>query len=57
MSSANIEDQTCFIKEQLDRMYYEGFYEQMLIDDPERLAAEIEQLTHPLSDLTSIHLP
>lgn len=56
MSRTNIEEQTVFIKEQLDKMYYEGFYEQMLTEDPERLSAEIDLLMQDISDPKPISL-
>lgn len=57
MSDTNVQEQTAFIKEQLDKIYYEGFYEQMLNEDPERLSAEIDMLVHDISDPKSISLP
>ena len=56
MSRTNIEEQTGFIKEQLDKIYYEGFYDQMLEQDPERLSAEIDMLVHDLTDPKRISL-
>lgn len=57
MSRANIEEQTGFIKEQLDKIYYEGFYDQMLEQAPERLSAEIDMLVHDMADPKGISLP
>ena len=56
MSDTNVQEQTAFIKEQLDKIYYEGFYEQMLNEDPERLSAEIDLLVHDISDPKGISL-
>lgn len=50
MSSTNVQEQTTFIKEQLDKIYYEGFYDQMLSENPNRLSREINFLTRYISD-------
>jgi hypothetical protein len=50
MSSANIAEQTDFVKTQIDQIYYPGAYDEWAANDPERLTAEIRLLVGDVSD-------
>jgi hypothetical protein len=50
MSSANIAEQTDFVKNQIDNLYYPGAFDDMAANEPERLTAEITQLLKDVTD-------